>query len=1114
MKNEIRERVKKIFAEARRISPELRDQYLAEICGSEADDEIRCEVQSLLASLDEAEGFMQTPAVAEVADVICGERRVEKGKSLGNYEIIEQIGKGGMGEIFLARDKKLDRQVAVKILNEKFARHESNLSRFVREAKTASALNHPNILVIHDVGQSDRIHYIVSEYIKGSTLRQLLNERILNLAEALEIAVQIAAALAAAHEANLIHRDIKPENIMIRPDGLLKVLDFGLAKLIAAEAPLFGTGDAPTDQTAQGIIMGTVNYMSPEQATGQPVDPKTDIFSFGIVFYEMLARRLPFKGETTSHTVIAILEKEPPRFAELGLDYPPELETIIEKCLAKSVEHRYPNAGELLKDLRILQKRRELQFEFSGSSEPRREPAQTEAFSDGINSKTSPRLQPTVSSLPTAPNNLTDNPEPLIGREQEIAEITNLLRQSGGCRILTLTGVGGAGKTRLAKAIARALLPDFPDGVFFIELAAVAAAEHVASAITQPLGVKETGGKPILEVLLNFLGDKKILLVIDNFEQVSAAAQQINELLAASRIKILITSRILLHLSAEREYVVPPLGVPSVIDEISPAALAAFDAVKLYIQRAQRVNPRFVLTEENASSVAEICARLDGLPLAIELAAARAKILSPAAILVKLENRLRLLTGGARDLPTRQQTMRGAIAWSYELLGEDEKKLFQRLSVFAGGFTFEAAESVCAGSETQNGEIDFLDLLTSLVDKSLLVRKESSATGETRFRMLEVVREYALELLEASAEAETRRRRHTEYFLRLSEQAEPFLKEERGIKWLNRLEEDHENLRAALNWALENAPETAARLAGALRIFWNYHGHFTEGRQWFEKILEQDCEMSPGTRWKILFGIGLIWILQGEYESARKFLEQSRETAVLAADRSKLGLSIYTLAVALGELGDLTAAKSLTEESLAIGKETGDKNLIGISVGYLGELMRHEGDYPAARIFFEESLEIFKKGEMPHGMMSIYQNLGDLCCLEGELEMSRFYYKKALEISRKLGGNGQIAFCLDGFAALAVKHCEFECATQLAGAAESLRESIGFVTEAGDRRFRDAYLCELKNQMDENAFAELYAEGRRLKLEEALALADSLNNDRQTGTFTPTEPAANPRAVE
>jgi non-specific serine/threonine protein kinase len=968
MKNESWERAKKIFAEARNLTPELREQYLAEVFSDRQDDETRREVQSLLASLDEAEGFMQTPAVAEVADVIGGVKEIEKGTSFGNYEIVEKIGQGGMGEIFLALDRKLDRRVAVKILNEKFARHESNLARFVREAKTASALNHPNILVIHDIGQSDGTHYIVSEYIEGKTLRQLLNEKILNLPETLDIAVQILGALAAAHQANLIHRDIKPENIMIRPDGLVKVLDFGLAKLTAPNLTPFGIANEPCNETAQGIIMGTINYMSPEQATGKPVDARTDVFSFGIVFYEMLARRLPFRGETASHTILSILEKEPPSFVELGLNYPAQLESVLKKCLAKSADARYRNAGELLEDLRNLQKRLQFESDLKQISAPGSDPAETEVLSDGINPPTAQSPQPTISSLKTVPNNLTENFEPLIGREKEITEITNLLRQSGS-RILTLTGVGGVGKTQLAKAVAQTILPNFPDGVFFIELAAVADAERVASAIAQPLGVKETGAKPVMELLRGFLGDKKILLLLDNFEQVSAAATQISDLLAAPRIKILITSRVLLRLSAEREFVVPPLGVPSETGRGRFADLAAYAAVRLFVQRAESADPGFVLTEKNVSFVAEICARLDGLPLAIELAAARVKILSPPAILAKLENRLRLLTGGARDLPTRQQTMRGAIEWSYALLSEDERILFRRLSVFMGGFIFEAAESVCAAAEPHHQEIDFLDLLTSLVDKSLLVRKEQSDTLETRFRMLEVVREYALDLLKASPEAEPMRRRHAEYFLRLSEQAEPFLKEERGIKWLDRLEEDHENLRTALNWALENAPETAARLAGALRIFWNYHGHFTEGRQWFEKILEHDCEMSPGTRWKILFGIGLIWILQGEYQSARKFLEQSRETAALSGDRSKLGLSIYTLAVALGELGDLAAAKSLTEESLAIGKETGDTNLIGISVGYLGELTRHQGDYPAARIYFEESLDIFKKGEIPHGMM-------------------------------------------------------------------------------------------------------------------------------------------------
>ena len=1079
------EKAKKIFNDAIKLSPELRFQYLDGVCSDDVDT--RREVESLLASFDDAESFMETPAAHEVADVIHQAKNLEKGKCFGHYEIIQQIGTGGMGEVYLARDKKLDRKVAVKILNEQFRCHESNLNRFVSEAKAASALNHPNILVIHEFGESIEAHYIVSEFVSGKTLREILREISLQLGEILDISIQIASALSAAHKAGILHRDVKPENVMIREDGIVKVLDFGLAKLI--EQPAIDAEAATRFQTEAGMILGTANYMSPEQARGKRVDARTDIFSFGCMLYEMLTRRQAFTGETINHIIVAILEKEPPSLSLFVRDFPAEIERILKKCLEKNIEKRYESAKDLLADLRALQKRLEFEVELERSSAPDKSwQAETQAFEAEIDAETQPNMPlPTQPAIMLSPNNLTENLEPIIGREKEIAEIKDLLKQTS-VRLITLTGIGGAGKTRLAQAVAEDLLSDFPDGVFFVELAAIADAELVASTIAQPLGVKEAGGKPLLEILKDYLGDKRMLLVVDNFEQVTGAAPQIRELLKAPGLKILITSRALLHLSVEREYIVPPLAAPTEIRETSLEKIAGYEAVKLFVERARQAKRGFVLTEENAAVVGEICARLDGLPLAIELAAARVRILAPQAILAKLENRLKLLTGGASDLPARQQTMRGAIEWSYGLLSEDERELFRRLSVFAGGFTFEAAEAVCGGRESDRQEIDFLDLVTSLVDKNLLATKEQFDGAGTRFRMLEVVREYALESLESSGEDETTRRTHAEYFLALGEEAEPHLQAVQGVEWLNRLEEEHDNLRTALSWSLENEPETAARLAGSLTLFWNFHGHLAEGHQWFEKVLDCRCDIPANTRWKILYGIGLIAILQGNYHSGRNFLEQSIDTANLASDRRRAAISANTLAMALFELGNLRQARTLTEESLAIGKELNDKYVIARALLTSGELARSEDDYEAARRFYEEALEFFEQIGIKNGLAGTLINLGAITYLQGDFKMSRFYYEKGLKMCRKLGLKVLLICCLDGFAALSVKQSELELSARLSAAAEALGGSIGFVSEKEDRRFRDAYLAELKSKMDEADFSEFYEQGRKMKLEEVLAV--------------------------
>lgn len=740
---------------------------------------------------------------------------IPEGTQLGRYEIRTLLGAGGMGEVYLARDTKLGRTVALKMLPMEIASDHSRMQRFVQEAKAASALNHPNIITIYEIEQADSGYFIVTELIKGETLRQHMTRARMMFPEAFDISIQIASALSAAHQAGIIHRDIKPENIMLRPDGIVKLLDFGLAKLALSDPSADVDAEAATMElvkTDPGSVMGTVYYMSPEQARGVALDARTDIWSLGVVLYEMLAGHLPFNGETTADVIAAIIKTSFPPLARFRPDAPPALEEIILKALEKDPPERYQSIQELLVDLRRVRTRLEFEIRLEQLEEPEgarasnvRESMRVLDFVGPTAGKKVPSRDRTLSeaesdALPSLPpNNLSPERTDIVGRGGEIEEICGELRRES-IRLMTLTGVGGTGKTTLAQAVARQLLPEFSDGVFFIELGAIKHPDLVASSIAQPLGVREREGRPVVEALKEYLHDRNALLVVDNFEQVAAARSIVAELLAsAPRLKMLVTSRELLHLSLEHEYMVPPLAVPESLAQVAPDDLSRYESVRLFVERARSIKANFALTDENAQSVVEICIRLEGLPLAIELAAVRVKILSPQAILARLDSRLKLLTGGARDLPTRQQTMRGAVEWSYELLTEDEKRLFRRLAVFEGGFTFAAAAAV-VGSQLSVGPkedainekaaanieqltIDPLEGLTSLVDKSLLVAKEQ-ADGEVRFRMLEVVREYALEHLESSSEAETTQRNRAAYFLALAEEVEPHLQGWRPAKWL------------------------------------------------------------------------------------------------------------------------------------------------------------------------------------------------------------------------------------------------------------------------------------------------------------------------------------------
>lgn len=673
-----------------------------------------------------------------------------------------------------------------------------------------------------------------------------------------------------------------------------------------------------------------------------------------------------------------------------------------------------------------------------------------------------------------------------------------------------MTGIGGTGKTTLAQAVAQEALANFKGGVFFVELAAVTNPELVASTIAQTLDVKEGGGKPILEILENYLRGRQMLLVLDNFEQVLTAAPVLTKLVqAAPDLKILVTSRARLHLSSDCEFVVPPLAVPESAARISLEELSEYESVKLFVERARAVKPNFALREENAGSVAEICLRLDGLPLAIELAAARVRIITPASILEKLENHLKLLTGGAKDLPARQQTVRGMVEWSYELLETDEKTLFRRLAVFAGGFTFEAAEAIVEGEKRRKGEkekfemdstvspspllpisLSVLDGITSLLDGSLLVQKEQ-ADGESRFRMLEVVREYALEVLETSNESENMRRNHAGYFLALGEEAEPHLLGERAIEWLEKIDREYDNLRAALRWAIENDHETGLRLSGALWTFWSIRGHLREAREQLEKSLTADCadERATTARWKSLNGAGYIACQQGDYPAAQKFIEQSLQIAEATGERRQIALSSRQLGFVVNLQGDATQARRFYEKSLRLGKELSDEKVVALSLAALADLARAAGDYQAAQQLYEKTFRSFQAINNRDGMSATLCNLGAVAFALGDFAAARASYAQAVEAALKLKNKVYVSWALDGFAALAASENDCESAARLAGAIENLRDSIGYELEAADRSFRDAYLTKTRHALGDARFARAYEAGQAIDLDEAIVLA-------------------------
>jgi len=672
---------------------------------------------------------------------------------------------------------------------------------------------------------------------------------------------------------------------------------------------------------------------------------------------------------------------------------------------------------------------------------------------------------------------------PLIGREHEVAGVCRLL-QRPEVRLLTLTGTGGVGKTRLALAVVTELLDDFTDGVCFVSLAPISDPYLVLSTIAQAFDLKETPDWLPLEHLKVYLREKHLLLLLDNFEQVIAAASQLTFLLASCpRLRILVTSRAALHLSGEQEYPVSPLPVPDLTQLPELETLAQMAAVRLFVLRAQAIQPTFALTSANAPTIAAICAQLDGLPLAIELAAARIKLMPPQALLHRLSHRLELLTGGARDLPTRQQTLRNTIQWSYDLLSQEEQRLFRRLSVFVNGCTLEAVEVICLDMTTNRVEV-----VASLVDKNLLQQTEQEGE-EPRFVMLEMIREYAWEALTESQEVEATCQAHAAYFLRLAEETAPKLVGPEQAAWLERLEREHDNLRAAMELSLEQARkeeagarrEMALRLVGALRRFWFMRGPFSEGRAFLEQALAASRGAPAAARVKALSAAAQLALEQGDDEQVEMLAQESLALYRELGARRGIAYSLWLLGhVTWRKKNNFPAARSLFEESLALYREVNDQEGLAWSIFSLADMLSLQGEYAQAQALYEESLAMQRKLGNKRGIARALRHSAIwLFASRGDLQSIQTRIGDSLILSKELGDSEGIASCtwLTGWLAFNQGN--------LAAAQSLLEESIALFREIGSRwslAWSLSILAKVKAQQGDDATAYN-------RFEESLAIA-------------------------
>ncbi len=730
-----------------------------------------------------------------------------------------------------------------------------------------------------------------------------------------------------------------------------------------------------------------------------------------------------------------------------------------------------------------------------------------------------------LSSVDASPNNLPVQLASFIGRHKEIAELKRVLSTA---HLVTLTGAGGVGKTRLAIQVAVEVQEEYLDGVWLVELGGLADPSLVPQAVATVLGVREEAQRPLTETLIDYLRPKHVLMVLDNCEHLVEACAQIAEsvLRACPMLRIVATSREVLNVEGEVAWRVPSLTLPDLRQLPSVEKLAEYEAVRLFSERAVEAASTFRVTSKNASAVAKVCHRLDGIPLALELAAARAKVLSVEQIAERLADQFRVLAGGSRRALPRHQTLRATMDWSYDLLTEPERALLRCLGIFAGGFTLEAAEAVWTGNGVAASQL--LDVLGHLVDKSLVL--VDAQDGQMRYRLLETVRQYAWDKLGEARETEDARGRHLGFFLKLAERAESELSGTDQPAWLDRLEVEHDNLRAALRCAIERGEaEPGFHLASALLHFWLVRGHFEEGRGWLEQLLRTGSAASASLRAKALSEAGLLAINQGDHAAARSLLVQSLGIQRQSGEKRNMSRTLSRLGHLASEQGDYEQAEEFYKESLALARELEAAESVGISLNNLGVIALRQGNLATARAFLEESAAIKQQLRSTQGLALSLNNLGELALREGDYATARALLDRSLTIRRELGDKRGIAYSLATLGLLALRlgdwvaaqafHAESvrvfrelgdkggictelkefgilaalqgqaEQATWLLAAAEKGREAIGTQLPPVDRLDYDRHVAGVRAELGDALFAKVWAEGRATTLERAVSRA-------------------------
>jgi predicted ATPase/serine/threonine protein kinase len=1071
-------------------------------------------------------------------------------RQIGDYTLVRELGRGGMGRVHLAWQQSLGREVAVKEVGGLAGSRDAAV-RFVREAQVAGSLSHPNIVTVHEYFEFDGVAYIAMEYAAGGSLRPYLAE--LELAAFAFVMEGILAGLAHAQTAGVVHRDLKPENVMVTRDGAVKIGDFGLAK--AGEM-----AGGESFQTGSGAIIGTPRYMAPEQILSQAVSIRADLYSLGVIAYEQLVGWLPFDGlDSPTAILMCQLNEEIPPATDVRPGIDPELSRWLDQLLVKDPGRRigdpseaWEQLEEIVLDLLGARWRRTGRLNARSledqppstaagtsvhsivtGSTPVARPLPGPPLTDSDHSR---KLDSVRRAAVTAGRaNLPAQPTSFVGREHELNDLRVLTAEA---RILTLAGSGGVGKTRLAVRLGSELLDELADGVWFVDLAPITDPELVGATVAAVLRAAEQPGRSTVETIAAAISDRQLLVILDNCEQIlEPAAQLAAELIdACPRLSVIATSRVPLHLAGEQVYRVPTLTTPEETD--APESIRRSAAVRLFVDRARHQRPDFEISHADAQLLARICRRLDGIPLAIELAAVRLRSLSLSELDARLDHQLRLLKSADRRTLPRQRTLHALIDWSFQLLAPAEQRALARMSVFAAsGFDLTAAEVVCGGMPPDI-DPEVFDLVDSLVDKSLLQVHDHA--GRSRYRLLETVRDYAGDHLGEDPDTQAATLiGHRNYYAWFAEASWHLRNGPEAPAAWTALEADHDNFRLALGHCLDDPdPRPGLRLCQYLGPFWSDRGHAREALTMFARHLDRAESQRPlvergyvlearsvvaydhmadlaasetaarealeigraceDTPLIVRAGSTLAAALQrtGRHDAAVSLIDEMVQLAESAPDHGYLLPSALNIRALIQSYSDEDPRGTL-ERVLALAQEHGDVFYMRMALHNLCDSELRWGSTEKARAYGEQALELTERIGSPYGEMWSLLNLGLVYCRNRDLRRARGLFTRALTIAGQAGSPLAIAGSVLG---IALTTLDPETAGTLHGLAAALADDTWSDFGAVENELREAHEAQLRAELGDDRYNLVVQAGRRLSHHDALDIAGDDGDSRRSGT--------------